>query len=524
MSQPPDDLCSREGGVRVHEYPIPDGLAVNGPAEAVFAAHTSVGWDDWVPEFVSERIRAPTGIVVSAWDGRTTDARLSADSWLVGLHSLRCTGLYRWTFVMTPREHGLRTFDAPRRPVIDGRRWVLSERLNAFGHDVVYAHLEAEERLVSEPRAVVAPPRVPVTLRAETGAAPAPPQRPPLPPDGTSLWVLAFTVLVGVLLGAVITMRGRSYRRMLRGWKRVAPAMAGFGAFLLFCAMLSSAHAGMYAILLGIVLLPLGLAFRRSEAAPPPQVAETPGRFEYVRIVGRGATSEVWEARDLELGNRRVAIKRRPFLTTAMGLRERAFYVNEAKSVAKLDHPNIVRILGILEEEREVLLVFEFIEGRTLAQAVVEKGPMTWGEVVRIIGPVCRAVDYAHQNGMVHRDIKPSNIMLASSGDIKLADFGIARAIEQEFEATRRILGSPPYMSPEMKRGTVSKQGDIYGLGACCLEMATGKIPTSPPILDDLINRTPAAFAAAIERSMHPEAIRRQSTVAEFAQDIGVVL
>lgn len=318
------------------------------------------------------------------------------------------------------------------------------------------------------------------------------------------------------LAAVVVTIVGGLARGFF--WLVVIPVSVGIAV-----AVPSLPVVGLVMMLATFVMSCIFLVAESNRKAAKPNSSDAPRaglrshpRFEIVRIVGRGATSEVWEALDRERDRRRVALKRRPFLATPMGRRAQALFMEEAKTGARLRHPNIVPLLDVVFVDEEPWLVFEFVEGETLTQLILRTGPMSPADTARIASPVCRALAYSHANGFVHRDVKPSNIMIAVSGEVKVADFGAARALQYEFESTRRVSGSPAYMSPELKRGVVSRQADIYALGVCCLEMLQGRVPEDPPRVGALADSLPGPFAAAVARALDPDPVRRQPTVEEF--------
>lgn len=189
------------------------------------------------------------------------------------------------------------------------------------------------------------------------------------------------------------------------------------------------------------------------------------------RLAGEGGMGEVWEAVD-EVLNRRVALKR-----PTVKLNDRTWFLKEARTVAKLKHPNIVAIHDV-QEDPEPFLVFEYVEGRTLADILKEKHSFSFGEALRCLKPVCQALSYAHECNVIHRDLKPSNIMIQRDGTVKVMDFGIARDIQHSSTITNTPMGTPCYMAPEMNVGIVSAAGDVYSLAVILYELLAGELPS----------------------------------------------
>jgi serine/threonine-protein kinase len=208
------------------------------------------------------------------------------------------------------------------------------------------------------------------------------------------------------------------------------------------------------------------------------QVGENVGRYRIVEQLGQGGMATVFKAYHAEL-DRYVALKvlHPAFMEDASFL---ARFQREARLVAKLDHPNIVPIYDYAEQDGRPYLVMKFIEGETL-KARLGRGSLTPPEVMKVAEAVGIALGYAHKQGILHRDIKPSNVLLASDGQIYLADFGLAR-IAQSGESTLTsdmILGTPQYISPEQALGRkdLDEGTDIYSFGVMLYELVVGKVP-----------------------------------------------
>ena len=211
-----------------------------------------------------------------------------------------------------------------------------------------------------------------------------------------------------------------------------------------------------------------------------PQIPELEDDFELVRELGRGGTAVVYLARDRDLG-RDVAIKliRPSYLQDPDAI---ARLEREARTVGKLQHPNIVLLLGTRRlGDNGLALILQFVPGQTLKERIRERGPLPFPEVERILGEVGRALAYAHRRRIVHRDIKPENVYLdEDAGLARLADFGIARAWDSDSGLTLpgTAIGTPTYMSPEQVDGAdLDGRSDIYSLGLLGYEMLTGTQP-----------------------------------------------
>ncbi|MEU1179886.1 serine/threonine-protein kinase [Streptomyces sp. NPDC005820] len=209
-------------------------------------------------------------------------------------------------------------------------------------------------------------------------------------------------------------------------------------------------------------------------------------RYELVEAVGRGGMGEVWRATDRELG-RTVAVKvLPPDLTRHEEFRVR--FRREARTVASLNHRNVAVLHDVGEDttdgETTPFLVMEFIEGRTLTDALAE-GPFTVERALAIGRDIADALAHSHGQGLIHRDIKPSNVMLTSGGDNKVLDFGIAKVVAEtttRLTATGMTVGTPAYLSPEQLTGrSVDGRSDQYSTGCLLYELLTGR----PPFIGD---------------------------------------
>jgi serine/threonine protein kinase len=210
-------------------------------------------------------------------------------------------------------------------------------------------------------------------------------------------------------------------------------------------------------------------------------------RYQIGELIGRGGMADVHVGTDARLG-RRIAIKlMKPALATDPAFRTR--FRQEAQAAARMAHPTIVRVFDAGEEtvrdarghEVQVpFIVMEHVEGRLLKD-MVREGPLDPAEAVRITQGILTALEYSHRAGVVHRDIKPGNVMVTHTGQVKVMDFGIARAISDSSATvaqTTAILGTAQYFSPEQARGeTVDSRSDLYSTGVLLFELLTGRPP-----------------------------------------------
>ncbi|NWG35561.1 MAG: serine/threonine protein kinase [Chloroflexi bacterium] len=207
-------------------------------------------------------------------------------------------------------------------------------------------------------------------------------------------------------------------------------------------------------------------------------VGENIGPYRVIEQFGQGGMATVFKAYHASL-DRYVALKvLHPAFNQDPNFEAR--FQREARVVAKLEHPNIVPVYDYAEHEKRPYLVMKFIEGITL-KARMDQGPLTSEEITKIVDAVGSALAYAHRQGVLHRDIKPSNVLIATDGQVYLADFGLAR-IAQSGESTLSsdtIMGTPQYISPEqaMGRADLDQRTDLYSFGVMLYEMVVGKVP-----------------------------------------------
>ena len=201
------------------------------------------------------------------------------------------------------------------------------------------------------------------------------------------------------------------------------------------------------------------------------------GRYELLEKIGDGGMAVVYKGKD-RLLNRFIAVKiLRPEFTKDATFVEN--FKRESQAAAGLSHPNIVGVYDVGREGNINYIVMELIEGDTLNKIIEREAPMDYRKVIDISKQVASALRVAHKNKIIHRDVKPHNIMITNDGVVKLADFGIARAVNDATLSTgSKIVGSVHYFSPEQARGNyVDERSDIYSLGIVMYEMLTGKVP-----------------------------------------------
>ena len=200
-------------------------------------------------------------------------------------------------------------------------------------------------------------------------------------------------------------------------------------------------------------------------------------RYEIVRNIGEGGMANVYLAIDTIL-NRKVAVKvlRGDLSSDEKFVRK---FQREASSASTLDHPNIVGIYDVGEDDGNYYIVMEYVEGRTLKNLIKRRGSLTLPEVIDIMGQITSGIEHAHEKNIIHRDIKPQNILILDDGLVKIADFGIAQALNNnELTQTNSVMGSVHYLPPEQANGTGSTfKSDIYSLGILMFELLIGKVP-----------------------------------------------
>lgn len=259
------------------------------------------------------------------------------------------------------------------------------------------------------------------------------------------------------------------------------------------------------------------------------------GRYEITELIGIGGMADVYKATDI-IDDKVVAVKilKNEFSGNEEFLRR---FRNESKAIAVLSHPNIVKIYDVGFSEKIQFIVMEYIDGITLKEFIEQQGILKWKDAVHFTIQILRALQHAHDRGIVHRDIKPQNIMLFPDGTIKVMDFGIARFAREEGKTiSDKAIGSVHYISPEQARGDVTdEKSDIYSVGIMMYEMLTGKKPFDGenPVaiavmhmenevkpLRDVNGTIPEGLAEIVMRATQKEASKRYQSASEMIKDI----
>lgn len=259
------------------------------------------------------------------------------------------------------------------------------------------------------------------------------------------------------------------------------------------------------------------------------------GRYELLELIGVGGMADIYRARDI-VEDRIVAVKilKTEFAGSEEFLRR---FRNESKAIALLSHPNIVKIYDVGFTDKVQFIVMEYVDGITLTDYIEQQGVLKWRDAVHFTIQILKALQHAHDRGIVHRDIKSSNIMLLSDGTIKVMDFGIARFNrENNKTVSEKTIGSVHYISPEQARGDITdERSDIYSVGVALYEMLTGKKPfdgdtpvsialmhmQSTPKKPSEINSTIAeGLEQIVMRAMQKDPAQRYQTAGEMIKDL----
>jgi serine/threonine-protein kinase len=251
-------------------------------------------------------------------------------------------------------------------------------------------------------------------------------------------------------------------------------------------------------------------------------------RYRVIRRLGAGGMATVWLAEDERLG-RDVAIKR---LRTDAPEESLTRFRREARLGATLNHPNFVSVYDTIATEDGALIVMEYVPGQSLEE-LAKGGAMDPGEVVSILNGAASALDHAHREGVVHRDIKPANILVREDGTVKVADLGIARALDAtQITAEGKVIGTMPYMAPERMQaaGAGGPASDVYALAAVAYELLSGSALDAgttghehPPDRQDLAAGwpdAPASVFAVVMRGISKDPARRQGSAGQFVDEL----
>jgi eukaryotic-like serine/threonine-protein kinase len=262
-------------------------------------------------------------------------------------------------------------------------------------------------------------------------------------------------------------------------------------------------------------------------------------RYEVEELVGHGGMSSVYKAQDTLL-ERHVALKiLHEQYSADDDFVER--FKREARSVAQLQHPNIVTVIDRGEEDGCQYIVFEYIDGENLKERVVREGRLDVREALEIAVEVAHGLAFAHEQGLIHRDVKPQNILLNGDGRAKVTDFGIARSLDVDgMTQTGTVLGTSNYIAPEQASGQrVDAHSDVYALGAVLYELLAGEVPFAgesfvavamkhmhepAPNLLDVRGDVPLRVAAAVDRALEKDPEQRFPTMDAFAAELEACL
>lgn len=259
------------------------------------------------------------------------------------------------------------------------------------------------------------------------------------------------------------------------------------------------------------------------------------GRYELLELIGVGGMADIYRARDI-VEDRIVAVKilKTEFAGSEEFLRR---FRNESKAIALLSHPNIVKIYDVGFTDKVQFIVMEYVDGITLTDYIEQQGVLKWRDAVHFTVQILKALQHAHDRGIVHRDIKSSNVMLLADGTIKVMDFGIARFNrENNKTVSEKTIGSVHYISPEQARGDITdERSDIYSVGVALYEMLTGKKPfdgdspvsialmhmqSTPKKPTELNSTIPEGLEQIVLRAMQKDPAQRYQTAGEMIKDL----
>ena len=252
------------------------------------------------------------------------------------------------------------------------------------------------------------------------------------------------------------------------------------------------------------------------------------GKYKILKTIGSGGFGTVYLADDTWI-NKKVALK----VPHKQGV-DFGELLREARLLAALDHPNIVGIVTAEKQENVFFIVMDFVPGETLEDVISREGALDVALALDYTCQISNAVDHAHRQGVLHRDLRPSNILVAETGQLKVADFGTSRFLEIAAHGST-VIGSPPYMAPEQFRGEAVLASDIYSLGVTMYQMLTGVLPYDTPTPADLEllrrgelvtpprlknPKIPRAINDVVMKAMAPDILGRYQRAGELLDDV----
>ena len=256
------------------------------------------------------------------------------------------------------------------------------------------------------------------------------------------------------------------------------------------------------------------------------------GKYNIIEMLGKGAMGVVYKALDPDI-NREVAVKTIRFdISDGDDEEMMGRFIREAQAAGKLDHPNIATIYDVGREKDLTYIVMQYIKGQSLQQLIAKKKKFSPKEINDILIPLCEALEYAHQHGIIHRDIKPANILIDLKGKPNVVDFGVARVETSTLTQSGMTVGTPSYMSPEQIMGKrVDNRADIFSLGVILYELASGQRPFSggnvstlmykivneePPHITEVEKSLPANYENIVEKALAKDPKERFQSCLQF--------
>lgn len=266
--------------------------------------------------------------------------------------------------------------------------------------------------------------------------------------------------------------------------------------------------------------------------------AQKIGKYEIMEKIGEGGFGIVFKANDTSL-DRTVALKQLK-LEFAASPEYLERFRQESRLMGSMSHPNIMKILEVVEENGRYFLVMDYMSNGSLADRLVAGEPLSLKETLNILEPIAKAIDYAHSKHLIHRDIKPSNILFMEDDDPVISDFGLVKIMDTRGLSTTGVsLGTPEYMAPEqILCRELTTAVDVYALGVVAFHMLSGALPFSGntpfevqeghvhkdlPDIVSLNPHLPAEFSAVFEKALHKEPEQRYASAKDFLHDLDIV-